>query len=643
MTCKRSKPLNQKPYGLLHSPDIPTRPWESIGIDFVGPLPISKDWNGEYNSITVIIDLLTGMVHLVPSRIDYSAKEVAELIFVEVYKHHGLPKKIISDRDTLFTSMFWTHLKQLIGVEQRLSSTYHPQTDRSTERANRTIGQMLQSCIGPNQQDWVGRLPGIEFAINVSRSETTGYAPFFLNSGRLPRAFIWNSPTRDEYPSVWAFAQRMKQAVMEAHNAILETRVKQTRSANRKHQTSPFKNGDLAYISTKNISFPKGQARKLVPRYIGPYKITEDYGNNSYKLDLPARLKQRSVHPVFHSSLLRIHVPNDDHLFPRRLETQVADFGEPDSEWQVDRILSHSGSGQTTAFEVRWTSRDVTWLPYEQIKHLSALTDYLQLLEISGIQELTRGDGTPPSNDPQISCGSCAFGRDRSYHSMQPCPPPSHRDLHPSKVTRLDYENIYQSGEDFAFRVNERYCTGLFIPRAHLRLCLEFSIKIRTLVRADHLPPMLVGYDSIAQIFNLEPSNPYRLSVIGDNGRCVHSDYPEPSPTYLFGPPAQEAPPVATDPQVGEIGSWLIDRELWKNKKIKEEREHRGMRRGPEGREMAKEEQHEEEARMYGGRNRKRRPRGQKGPEHDEGRKRTRRRRSAEYRRDRTPAVTVAV
>ena len=136
MPCKRSKPSNQKPYGLLHSPDIPMRPWESIGIDFVGPLPISKDQNGEYNLITVIINLLTGMVHLVLSRIDYSAKEVAELIFVEVYKHHGLPKKIISDRDTLFTRMFWAHLKQLIGVKQHLSSVYHPQTDGSTEHTN---------------------------------------------------------------------------------------------------------------------------------------------------------------------------------------------------------------------------------------------------------------------------------------------------------------------------------------------------------------------------------------------------------------------------------------------------------------------------------------------------------------------------
>ena len=102
-----------------HPTYVPTRPWESIGIDFVGSLPISKDQNGEYNSITIIINLLTGMVHLVPSRIDYSAKEVAELILAEVYEHHGLPKKIISDQDTLFTSTFWTHLKQLISVQQR--------------------------------------------------------------------------------------------------------------------------------------------------------------------------------------------------------------------------------------------------------------------------------------------------------------------------------------------------------------------------------------------------------------------------------------------------------------------------------------------------------------------------------------------
>ena len=84
----------------------------------------------------MIIDLLTAMVHLVPSRTTYTAKQVAELIFDNVYKLHGLPKAIVSDRDVLFTSGFWTHLHKLIGVKQKMSSAYHPETDRSTERAN---------------------------------------------------------------------------------------------------------------------------------------------------------------------------------------------------------------------------------------------------------------------------------------------------------------------------------------------------------------------------------------------------------------------------------------------------------------------------------------------------------------------------
>jgi len=122
---------------------VPSVPWDAIGVDFMGPLPESKDRNGSYDSVTVIIDLLTAMIHLVPSRTTYMAKDVAELMFTEVYKLHGLPRSIVSDRDVLFTSLFWTHLNKLMGVKQRMSSTYHPETDGSTEWANRTIGQML--------------------------------------------------------------------------------------------------------------------------------------------------------------------------------------------------------------------------------------------------------------------------------------------------------------------------------------------------------------------------------------------------------------------------------------------------------------------------------------------------------------------
>lgn len=73
-----------------------------------------------------------------------------------------------------------------------------------------------------------------------------------------------------------------------------------------------FKEGDLAYMSTKNLSLLKGLARKLTSKFIGPYKLICNYGNNFFLLDLPSHLRSHRVHPIFHSSLLRIYLPNDD-------------------------------------------------------------------------------------------------------------------------------------------------------------------------------------------------------------------------------------------------------------------------------------------------------------------------------------------
>ena len=400
-----------------------------------------------------------------------------------------------------------------------------------------------------------------------------GYTPFFLNSGRMPRTFIWNNPSKDEYPSVRVFAQRMKHTIMDAHDTILEARVKQTRAANRKQQISPFKIRDLMYVSTKNMSLPKGHTRKLAPKYIGPYEIISDYGNNSYKLDLPGRLRRRGIHPVFHASLLRIHVPNNDRLFPGRLETQVADFGKNDTEWQVDCLLSHVGSGPTGTLEVQWMSGDITWIPYEQLAHLSALCEYLDLLDIDKITDLPTGNGEPLSNDAHLNCGTCLIVPDRPFH-MQPYH--SRNDTRPWRAPRFNYERIFRDGNDFIFRVNEPFCSTVLVPRTHLRLCLDFSIRIRIEMRAANLPPAPIGYNTIAHVFNSEPSNPHHLSVLRDDGRWLPSDYPEPPPSLFFGINAPEAATNAANPHINEMGEMLFECELWRNRKIKAERETRG-------------------------------------------------------------------
>lgn len=148
------------------------------------------------------------------------------LIFKHVYKLHGLPKNIISDHDVLFTSIFWSHLHELMGTRLKMSSVYHPQTARSTKCANCTINQMLQQCINRKQSDWVQKLPSIEFAINSAWSESIGYVSFFLNSRQMPRSMLWNSASENEYLSIWVFAQQKKLAIIEAHDSILAAWVK---------------------------------------------------------------------------------------------------------------------------------------------------------------------------------------------------------------------------------------------------------------------------------------------------------------------------------------------------------------------------------------------------------------------------------
>ena len=550
MTCKRSKPSNQKPYGLLNPLSIPGIPWESIGMDFVGPLPKSSNRDGTYDSITVVICLLTAMVHLIPSRINYNARQLAELMFEEVYKHHGLPKNIISDRDVLFTSTFWGHLHKLLGTNLKMSSAYHPQTDGSTKRANRTVTQMLRQCINAKQTDWVAKLPAIEFAINSARSESTGFAPFFLNSGRMPRSMIWNSAPPTEFPSVRNFALQKKLALIAAHDSIIAARVKQTRDANRKRQVSPFSEGDLVYLSSKNIKFPKGLARKLIPKYLGPYKILKDFENYSFRVDLPSHLKQHGVHDVFHSSLLRIHHPNDDRLFPGRLDAQISHDIDPEGEWAVESILSHYGSEENALFEIKWRSGDITWMPYFQILGLQALESYFEALGINTILELTTGKGKPPHGDPQVFLGMVQLtsepvsariynssGSVTSYPNSPPClssiPPvastsimtksslpsfkrhPNHSDPpKPTALRTVHHPNIHRIS-DLLFVVTDIFASPVqhhLYPAATFYACLTHEGSIHDDPANMKDQPSPIGFDILARVYNADTRGTRRFA-----------------------------------------------------------------------------------------------------------------------------------
>jgi hypothetical protein len=389
--CQVTKSSTQRVAGLLHSLPIPTRPWNSIAMDFVGPFPES----GGYDYLWVIICRLTSMVHLVPIRTTTTASELAWLYVREVVRLHGLAESIVSDRDSKFTSRFWRDTHRLLGTKLLMSTSFHPQTDGASERAIRSVSQILRATVQPDQRDWSEKIPMVEFALNSAISSSSGFAPFELNYGYTPVVNPGLVPEPCSVPGVKHFVARALRNLADAHDAIIESRVRQTHYANaRRRDDDHFAVGDLVYVSTADLSLPKGRATKLLPKYVGPYKVLDAQTSTStYSIELPAQLRARNLHHRFHRSKLRPYQANDDALFPHREALPHYDFGTPDDqEWLVEGILAHKWDKDQLSFHVQWNLGDTTWEPYTTCKDLQALDDYLRLLGVDDPFHLPRRD-----------------------------------------------------------------------------------------------------------------------------------------------------------------------------------------------------------------------------------------------------------
>ena len=180
--CQAAKSSTRKPLGLLYLLDISEEPWESVSMDFTGPHPVVKGGN---NFIVVFVDRFTEMVHIRATKQSITAPQTADLFYEAVIVNHGVPKKIISDGDPRFTGLFWKALSGKLGINLKMYSSRHPETDGKTERVNYVIGDTLRATEGDGAS-WDCRLPAIEFAINSHKHVSTGYSPFQLYTGRQP-------------------------------------------------------------------------------------------------------------------------------------------------------------------------------------------------------------------------------------------------------------------------------------------------------------------------------------------------------------------------------------------------------------------------------------------------------------------------
>ena len=155
---------------------------------------------------------------------------------------------------------------------------------------------------------------------------------------------------------------------------------------------------DFIYLSTRTLTLPKGRAKKLQPKYIGPYKVVKAHTvASTIRLELLPELTTRWVHPTFHVSLILAQVPNNDKRFPRHDTARCYDFGTTDKpKWFVNKILAHCWVDRAhLEFQVRWMLGDVTWEPLAECKELEALDADLELLRVQRPRDVLRKPDPP--------------------------------------------------------------------------------------------------------------------------------------------------------------------------------------------------------------------------------------------------------
>ena len=160
-------------------------PFMTMSVDFVVKLPESK---GSDTILTITDQGCIKAVILVPCQEDMGAEAIAELFKEQVFPYTGIPTKLISDRDTRFTSSWFKELCQMLGITQNLSTAYHPQTDGQSERTNQTMEGLLWIFCNHQANDWAEWLPVVQYIINSQPSSTTKKALYELWMGYTPRA-----------------------------------------------------------------------------------------------------------------------------------------------------------------------------------------------------------------------------------------------------------------------------------------------------------------------------------------------------------------------------------------------------------------------------------------------------------------------
>jgi len=373
--CQRMKNRMEEPAGKLKLSEVPQKMWSHLTVDFITKLSVvaGKD------AILVVCDRLSKMTHFVATMEGTSAEGLARLFWNNVWKLHGLPESVVSDRGPQFVAELTKELNRMLGIKTKLSTAFHPQTDGQTERMNQEVEQYLRFFIEHRQKDWLEWLAMAEFAINNKVHMATKTLPFMANYGKELR-MGGDIRRKGKVESATEFVEKMKRVHEEAEVALRKTQEEMKRYADRgRKEAENWKKGDRVLLSTKDLVFKERPSKKLMERYMGPYMIEEVVSSNVVKLRLPSSMR---IHPVVNvSRIVR---------YKEQMKGQKKEEGKPVEvegveEWEVEQILNKKKMRGVVKYLIRWkgfTAEGDTWEKKENLKNAEELIKEFERGEI---------------------------------------------------------------------------------------------------------------------------------------------------------------------------------------------------------------------------------------------------------------------
>lgn len=344
LQCQRYKASNQKPAGLLQTTAQNQR-FEVIAFDLFGPLPRTHE---NHNWIFIIEDVATRWVELFALK-RATAEECAKVLLEEVILRFGTPRRFISDNGTQFVSSVMQQLAYCLNIRHGFTPVYHPETN-PVERRNRDLKTQLAILIEGDHTTWVERLPSIRFAMNTSKSCSTGYTPAYLTFGRELRTpddveqdfrqIVQNDNfVKELTPRLLLMADTL----IRAREMQEEKEEKRKEYVDRKRQVCPdYQPGDLVLATTHVLSkSSQGFSSKLAPRRDGPYVVVRRHGPSSFEI---ARTDTKSSVGIYHASALVRYRSNDTRTAVPEPTIPIRKRGRPKKQNSPTRAISTKGT-----------------------------------------------------------------------------------------------------------------------------------------------------------------------------------------------------------------------------------------------------------------------------------------------------------